>query len=562
MIDKLGGFKTQIRVLEKKLKEMDHSKLSPAKVKEVTEAIKNLKDLVKEKEDKREERKRKKDEAAKAQPVEAPKVEAIQTPEVVKESAPATSEVTKESETTHFAVDAKVEPTRGTPGSWGTVIRSSGTNGDPLCYVKWAEGPIRSREEYGAYYESDLKMKVEKEAVSTEYVPRSEVYNLEADLKSNYEKMIADLTEEIKMAHDKGELTWVGRLESKLADIQKAYKERFEKKAEDENGSGGTNKLKVYDQNPPYDKDPQEKSTGYGGDRPMGAMVSPNGQENSLPLESSTECYNEDCSGKLHKNEKGIVTCDKCGGEWGKVMPKEASLKFADLDLDSIDKRWALYVDGKLAIRTLTRSKAERIAKERFPNQVAAGKYEIKREDHVPVEATLNKKAIHITVAEKLFVINPLAKTAENEYVYDVSSGANNQKLFKITSKDEMGQEHLAYVIEKELLNHKEAASYQCPHCKDWLHESRGLTQHIRRNHPDKKDNKKSSLAKLTSNLAFLKKGSFVSILAEDKVKKQVKFASLDNSLRGWAPANRFTEVKNRGINVFACNKKLGKIIK
>jgi hypothetical protein len=314
---------------------------------------------------------------------------------------------------------------------------------------------------------------------------------------------------------------------------------------------------------------------------------------------------------------------------------KTASLKLADLDLNSLEKRWALYVDGKLAIRTLTRSKAERIAKEKFPQQVAAGKYEIKREDHIPVEASqdeksshskecqkanpqdiyggcicgreneekhekqsslesdkevafekavdhldkklmngtisqsdydlkywelrkqmfpkeasLNKQAIHVTVEEKLFVVNPLQKTADNEYVYDVNL-ADGSKLFKITSKDEMGQEHLSYVIEKELTKE---ASFENPKsyenycaCKHLAGEHKphgeGACQFDRSKcecNKFKKYSKKSSLAKLTSNLAFLKKGSFVSIVAEDKVKGQVKFASLDNSLRGWAPQSKF----------------------
>ena len=202
------------------------------------------------------------------------------------------------------------------------------------------------------------------------------------------------------------------------------------------------------------------------------------------------------------------------------LMSKEASLKLADLDLNSVEKRWALYVDGKLAIRTLTRSKADRVAKERFPAQLAAGKVEIKREDSVPVEASISKQAINITVAEKLFVVNPMGKTAENEYHYAVSL-ADGSKLFKITSADEMGQEHLSYVIEKELTKEAstklarfpicqncadgncfacEGGTCECPNCK-----GKGSSKE-----------KKSSLAKLTSNLAFLKKGSLVSVIAVD----------------------------------------------
>ena len=75
MLDKFAGYKTQIRVLERKLKELDHTKLNPSKVKELTEAIKNLKDLVQEKEQKREERRKAKEEKAK-------EVEAAPKPEV------------------------------------------------------------------------------------------------------------------------------------------------------------------------------------------------------------------------------------------------------------------------------------------------------------------------------------------------------------------------------------------------------------------------------------------------------------------------------------------------
>lgn len=69
MIDKLAGLPTQIRQLEKRLKEMDASKVKPALVKEITDTIKNLKDMLKEKQDKRDQRKKDKEE--KAQEVEA-----------------------------------------------------------------------------------------------------------------------------------------------------------------------------------------------------------------------------------------------------------------------------------------------------------------------------------------------------------------------------------------------------------------------------------------------------------------------------------------------------------
>lgn len=77
MIDKLAGLPTQIRQLEKRLKEMDASKVKPALVKELTDTIKNLKEMLKEKQDKKEQRAKAKEE--KAQEVEAAPVGAAPT---------------------------------------------------------------------------------------------------------------------------------------------------------------------------------------------------------------------------------------------------------------------------------------------------------------------------------------------------------------------------------------------------------------------------------------------------------------------------------------------------
>jgi len=64
MIDKLAGLPTQIRQLEKRLKEMDGSKVKPSVLKEITDTIQNLKNLLKEKTEKREQRKRDKEQKA------------------------------------------------------------------------------------------------------------------------------------------------------------------------------------------------------------------------------------------------------------------------------------------------------------------------------------------------------------------------------------------------------------------------------------------------------------------------------------------------------------------
>src|ERR1035437_10442303 len=77
MIDKTAGLPTQIRQLERRLKEMDASKIKPALVKEITVTIQNLKTLLKEKMDTKEQRKKDKAQAAVPQEVEK---EAISVP--------------------------------------------------------------------------------------------------------------------------------------------------------------------------------------------------------------------------------------------------------------------------------------------------------------------------------------------------------------------------------------------------------------------------------------------------------------------------------------------------
>jgi hypothetical protein len=438
MLDIYAGYKTQIRVLERQLKELDHTKLDPTKVKELTDTIKNLKDLVKEKEDKREERRKKKQEAEASKPskefvVGTPKAEAssensgdIRKPELKYNSSTEVSVETKEASVEKFAIDSKVEPVRGTPGSWGLVMREAGINGDPLCYVKWMEGSLAQRDGYGGYYPSDLRIKAEEKKQADYEQKWDEVYNLKADLKSNYEQSIKNLEEEKQMALDKGEATWAHRLEQKIDDLRKAYEERFPAKTaeEKENGSGGSERLKVVDFTPSHDKDPQEKELGVGGDRAYGWQTAPKSDKSSLPLESS--------------------------------------LKKADLN------------------------------------------------------------TLKINVGSNFYNVTPLARTGE-QFSYDIADSLGT-KLFKVDAKQELNQEHLAQIIRAEVGSKKEAKECNCK-----TEKCQGCSCHCHR-----------KMAKLTADLAFLKKGTLVSILSKDENKKQVKFASLDGSLKGWAPSKKF----------------------
>src|ERR1700688_1627572 len=59
-----SGLATQIRDLERRLKEFDTKKVNPTKVKEVTDLIKDLKQMLQEKKDKKEQRKKDKEQKA------------------------------------------------------------------------------------------------------------------------------------------------------------------------------------------------------------------------------------------------------------------------------------------------------------------------------------------------------------------------------------------------------------------------------------------------------------------------------------------------------------------
>lgn len=59
---------------------------------------------------------------------------------------------------------------------------------------------------------------------------------------------------------------------------------------------------------------------------------------------------------------------------------REAVLNNITIDITAITRQYALYVGGRLAIRTLTRQKALKICQERFPEYFARGDYEVKEE--------------------------------------------------------------------------------------------------------------------------------------------------------------------------------------
>jgi len=61
----------------------------------------------------------------------------------------------EKAELTKFSLDDRVEPTRGTPGSWGLVMRYEPES--DMTYVQWQSGKLADEHGFGAYNGSDLK---------------------------------------------------------------------------------------------------------------------------------------------------------------------------------------------------------------------------------------------------------------------------------------------------------------------------------------------------------------------------------------------------------------------
>lgn len=119
-----------------------------------------------------------------------------------------------------------------------------------------------------------------------------------------------------------------------------------------------------------------------------------------LPVTYSPQISNED---NLDQNSPGGFPrrfMGKPKGEWfsdeGEVVPalqnmwkyRASALDNMTIDITAITRQYALYVGGRLAIRTLTRQKAMQICQERFPEYFARGDYQIKEEAY-----TVSKQA-------------------------------------------------------------------------------------------------------------------------------------------------------------------------
>jgi len=95
--------------------------------------------------------------------------DANSTPETV----PVEAATEKEADTTVFAFNSMVEPSRGLPGSWGKVIHHDAANNE--VYVEWQDGKLKDRDGFGAYSVSDLKVRASKKKAAMVRYPDYEL---------------------------------------------------------------------------------------------------------------------------------------------------------------------------------------------------------------------------------------------------------------------------------------------------------------------------------------------------------------------------------------------------
>lgn len=579
MIDKFAGLPTQIRQLEKRLKEMDASKVKPALVKEITDTIQNLKNMLKEKMDKREERRKAKEQAAAPVEVEAinvpnaadvgavsqnPPAPAATpgapeaTPDTQKVSCPLCGGLTFNSQAeyqqhmgfTHasdimpttpgqkldntvaavepapvekesrFKLDAEVKPIRGSD-SKGKVMRWDGKDND-LVYVMWNEGALKERDGFGGYYPHDLELvqmePIEANGDASGQPPHNpgpehicpeckDWHEKHADLKTNYEALLADLKEERKVHYEQGNHSWVTRLDQKISDLEKAIGEKFPKEAEKTCPTcGQAHKSDSYfaDQMP---KDVNVVDLPLAKQNPADMIGVPKKEGAAQNAEDLTIMDHTPPRANSGPDAGGKDTHDEFQDEWAMPAGIELQSKMPKAQQKQLDALVQKAVYG-YQINIMDMSKVYQAGEAAFiagqdvtaavhaflDSMVASGK--------AMKTSALKAEPIKLAVFNNEFIATPL-NTQEKLGGYDISQ--NGKKLFNIASKDgqPMSKEQLEFCAKVEL--------------------TRGLKQ-----------------AKLNAKIAFLEAGTTVYILAQDKTGKRLKFASMEHGLRGWAPMSKF----------------------
>lgn len=452
--------------------------------------------------------------------------------------------ISEKEPTKQFKLDDKVKPVRGSE-STGKVMRWDGKPSD-LVYVAWDSGPLADRDGFGGYYPHDLEL-FQEEPVEVAADGKGEPphnagpehicpdckdwHEKHADLRSNFDALLNDLKEERKIHYEQGNNSWVARLDQKITDLENSITEKFPSTKQacptcgsmKEGGAENAKDLTIMDHTPPRANSGPDAGGKDSHDEFQDEWAMPAGieLESKLPKPQQKE-LNSLIQKAVYGYQINIMDMSKVyqAGEAAFISGQDVTAAvhaFLDsmvatgkaMKTAALKRYYALYVDGKLAIRTLTRVKAEKIMRARFPQKFAEKKYEIKEEvypEEQKVDVTSSAEAF-VTEPTKISVFKRefLATPVNGHKVfggYDISQ--DGKKLFKINAKNSqpMTKGQLEFCAQIEL--------------------TRGLKQ-----------------AKLVEKIAFLDAGTKVYVIATDKAGKRTKFASLDHGVRGWVSSSK-----------------------
>ena len=514
MIDKLAGYKTQVRVLEKKLKEMDSTKLDPAKVKQITDALKDLKELIKEKEDKREQRRKSKEEAA--QEVTSADSGSITTTTTSPAAPQAPGAMTTPSATTTPAT---------TPDDQKSQCALCGglTFPDYPSYQQHMEFTHASdvMPTTPGQKEDKLVASVDPVVNKVETDPKLAPGVIVPDSVKRHNDIVDKVEKDPKIApHIISEKEEGPKF--KLDDVVKPVR-----------GAESTGKVMRWDGKPSdlvyvaWDSGPLADRDTFGGyypkdlelfqEEPVEAMAAP------MEKPACADCTaTKEKQGDLKNNYDALL----------KDLKEER-----DIHYEQGNSKWVARLDQK--IRDLEKAIADKFGGEKTagaqndseglvimdhtPPRANSGPDAGGKDTHDEFQdewsepsrdAVSSKNPItqttKISVFKKEFTATPI--TDQKKFGgYDISD-ATGKKILNIKSKDSqpMTKDQLEFCAQIEL--------------------TRGLKQ-----------------AKLVEKVAFLEAGSKVYIIASDRTGKRVKFASMEQGIRGWAPLSKFAFVNKEG---------------
>lgn len=410
-----------------------------------------------------------------------------------------------------FDIDAVVEPTRGTPGSHGRVMRHDSPK--DLVYVMWEQGPMKDREQFGGYYPQDLKKKSvsphnsgsDKRCIECDAWREKETNVIKSDLRSNYDALLKDLKDERDLHYTQGNMAWVTRLDQKITELEQKINEKYpsEKEASEENGSGGTSRLTVKDftttdsNSSAKSQEGSDPNDGY-----AGMWAEPDGRDLEAAPGAPGTLFTAQTAPEVANRLKSEIaapyvnpTVSTLGGEQNVSIMMTVSADPKESWSNGIlhNSRYGMFAIHNNGVVEHHSGSFNRIDEPRMNFR----KRTVKSVDQLI--QVINQHIEQVQAAHPEAPKTASQKTAKR---YDIVDKDGN-KMMSVRSEKELSMDQLSQIFATE-------------------------------------SKKKSATAKLIEPIAFLKAGERVTIVGFDKARGRVKFSSKEHSVKGWAPMSKF----------------------